>query len=267
MTSPARRQPSFVADRIVIPFGFPSGGSSAESGAAATGTVVVDTNANMADGDTVTLSDGFRTLVYEYDKSSNGVAAGHITWAAGAGTAAQSATTLVTAITANQPGLLATNASGVSATVSLTNNWAGSGGNVASAKSSSSALAVTGMTGGVNPGGGAGLTSTTTFKLLDLEHAFQLESAELIVPAGLTQDDTNYYVITLQDGATVMASWSTKTTGGQGTLTANTFEEMVLSATVANRYGASGDILSLVCTLHGTQTLPAGRLIVHGLYL
>jgi hypothetical protein len=264
MTQAARRPPSFVADRIAIPFGFPNSGASAESGAAATGTVVCDTNANMADGDTVTISDGFRTLTYEYDKSANGVAAGHIVWTAGSGTAISVAGTLVTAIAANQPALGATN--GGTATVTLTNAWAGSGGNVSSTKSSSSALAVTGMSGGVNPGGGAGITSTTTLKLMVTERPFQLESVELISPTGLTQDASNYYVISLNDGATVMASWSTLTTA-QGSLTANTFKEMVLSATVANRYTATGDVLSLVMTLHGTQTLPPGTVVVHGLYL
>ena len=266
MTQAARRPPSFVADRIAIPFGFPNSGASAESGAAASGTVVCDTNANMADGDTVTLSDGFRTLVYEYDKSSNGVAAGHITWAAGSGTAISVASTLVTAILANQPALVASNGSGASATVTISNAWAGSGGNVASTKSSSSLLAVTGMSGGVNPGGGAGITSTTTLKLMVTERPFQLESVEIISPTGLTADASNYYVITVQDGSTVMATWSTLSSAN-GTLTANTFKEMTLSATVANRYTATGDVLTLVMTLHGTQTLPPGTVVVHGLYL
>lgn len=67
------------------------------------------TNANMADGDKLTIAvDGQTTVVYEYDKSANGVASGSTSWAAGAGTAAQTAATLATAIAGAQPSLLVT---------------------------------------------------------------------------------------------------------------------------------------------------------------
>lgn len=65
------------------------------------GTYTGDTNANMADGDTVTISDGAASVIYEYDKSANGVTGGHIAWAAGT-TAASVAANLATAIRANQ---------------------------------------------------------------------------------------------------------------------------------------------------------------------
>jgi len=109
-------------------------------------TITCDTNANMADGNTVTLDDGFRKVTYEYDKSANGVAAGNVNWAAGAGTAAQTAATLKTAIEANQTAFIVTdNADG---TLTIVHRWPGTGGNRTNSKSAANALAVTDGTGG-----------------------------------------------------------------------------------------------------------------------
>lgn len=67
------------------------------------------TNANMIDGDKLIIAvAGVDAVTYEYDKSANGVASGNISWAAGAGTAAQTAATLATAITGAQPTLTVT---------------------------------------------------------------------------------------------------------------------------------------------------------------
>lgn len=61
--------------------------------------VTCATLADMVDGETLTIaiSNGL-TVVYEFDKAANGVAAGNVSWTAGAGTAAQNAATLKTAI-------------------------------------------------------------------------------------------------------------------------------------------------------------------------
>jgi len=63
----------------------------------------------MADGDklTIAVSNG-DSVTYEYDKSANGVASTSTSWAAGAGTAAQTAATLATAIGIAQPTLVVT---------------------------------------------------------------------------------------------------------------------------------------------------------------
>lgn len=63
------------------------------------------TNANMTDGDYITITIDGTAVLYEYDKSANGVTAGRTSWAAGAGTAAQTAATLKTAIEATQTAL------------------------------------------------------------------------------------------------------------------------------------------------------------------
>lgn len=94
---------------------------------------------------------------------------------------------------------------------------------------------------------------------------FRVEGVFYNNSAGFAQSDTNYFVIALMDGATTIASWSTKLTGGNGALVANTPVVPVLSATDASRVLAAGDTLSLVITLTGTGTLPAGRLVLHGI--
>ncbi len=62
----------------------------------------------MADGDYITITVNGTAVVYEYDKSSNGVTSGRTSWAAGASTAAQVAATLATAIGTAQPMLTVT---------------------------------------------------------------------------------------------------------------------------------------------------------------
>jgi hypothetical protein len=121
-------------------------------GAVATGTITCETNANMTDGDYVTISDGFTAVLYEYDKSANGVTAGRVNWAAGSGTAESVALTLKTAIEANQPLFtVTTNGAGV---VTLTQKMVGTVGNVTITENATHAgVLVSGMASGVNPTG------------------------------------------------------------------------------------------------------------------
>ena len=100
----------------------------------------------------------------------------------------------------------------------------------------------------------AAVASTTTFALGTTARDFKVVGADLVTPTDYAADPTDYYVITLQDGATVLASWSTLT-GAQGAITANTPAAMVLGGTVN---GAKGDNLTVVCTKHASgANLPA----------
>ena len=253
MSTAAERPPS-RHKKMFLGYNFPAGATSA------TGTVTADTNANMADADKVVLSDGFVTKTYEYDKSANGVTAGNVSWTAGT-SAATVATNLKTAINATQPAFtVADNLAGV---LTITNNWPGAGGNVTTTKTSSSALAVTGMSGGTTVGGNT--TVDTTVKLFKaMIRSIKVTRVSLILPVGLTADASNYCNFKIIKGAsTIMANWSTQT-GMQGTITANTHVEMVLSATVANLYLADGDIMSLFIDVTGTPTVPPGRVVIEG---
>ncbi len=252
-TTPPRHLPH-DHQKVVMTFNFP------QTGLGASGTVTADTNANMADGNVVVLSDGIRIVTYEYDKSANGVTAGNTSWTAGT-TAATVATNLKTAINATQPAFtVADNLAGV---LTITNNWPGAGGNVTMTKTSASALAVTGMSGGVNPAGS--LLADTTIKLHKVKgRGVRVDRVHLNLPAGLANSSSAYANFKVLKGAsTVVATWSTQDTA-QGTITADTPVELVLTATIANRFLADGDVLSLFVDVTGTPTVPPGRIVVEG---
>lgn len=114
----------------------------------------------------------------------------------------------------------------------------------------------------------AALTADTPVKLLKVPAGkkFRLDKAEYINPTGLAQDAANYFAIEVKKDATVMASWSTLT-GAQGTIAADTFVDLVKSGTDANLVAAAGAIISVNFDETGVQTLPAGRIVVHGRYV
>ncbi len=109
----------------------------------------------------------------------------------------------------------------------------------------------------------ASVTADTTIKFDKLAPGERLRVAKVyyVNPTGLTQDSTNHFALRLKKGSTTVASWSTQT-GQQGSIAAATFVELVIVD--AQRVVEPGSELSLELDETGTQTLPAGRLIVHG---
>lgn len=80
-------------------------------------------------------------------------------------------------------------------------------------------------------------------------------------PTGFVQSDSAYWVITVTDGTNILASYSTKTTGGQGTLTANTPVEFVINT--AMRDLGQQKNLTLTFTATGSPaSLPAGTFVL-----
>jgi hypothetical protein len=112
------------------------------------------------------------------------------------------------------------------------------------------------------------VTATTTWKVWKCPtgRTFVLDRASYINPTGLAGDGTNAFNGDVKNGSTVMATLFNTDTGDAGgaALAANTFVEGTLSATVANKWLQAADIVSLVVTLEGTQTLPAGRIVLEG---
>jgi hypothetical protein len=92
---------------------------------------------------------------------------------------------------------------------------------------------------------------------------FRLDKARYINPTGLVQDAANYFNIKVLKTTTVMANWSTLT-GQQGSIAADTFVDLVLSATDANRVAAGDEVISVFFDEGGDTTLPAGRLVLEG---
>lgn len=105
-------------------------------------------------------------------------------------------------------------------------------------------------------------TVTTTVKIHGVKgRTVRIDRVWYNNPTGFAADASNYWVISLQDGSTVLASWSTQTSA-QGALTANTPVELVMGATTDV---PNDDVISVVLTPHGSPAaLPAGRLVLEG---
>ena len=113
----------------------------------------------------------------------------------------------------------------------------------------------------------AAIAATDTIPLRVIRRDMRVEKVDIVLDSTYTQDATNFYVITLQKGATVIATWSLQT-GANGTLTADTFGAMTLSGTDANRVCHVNDVLQLVFTKNGTgANVPIGRICAHCKYV
>ena len=110
------------------------------------------------------------------------------------------------------------------------------------------------------------VTADTLIQLMTAQRAMRVDAVQYINVTGLAASATDYFNIKLQKGSTIMANWSTQTSA-QGAIAADTFVSPVLSSTDANLVAAAGDVLKLNLDETGTQTLPAGHIVVHGRYV
>lgn len=105
------------------------------------------------------------------------------------------------------------------------------------------------------------------YKVFTAKSKMRVDQVNLKALLALTTSDTDYYVFTLKQGANTVATWSTKTTGGDGTMAADTFVTMGLTATVADLILEAGETLSLDCAETGDAVLSDLDIVVHGRYL
>jgi hypothetical protein len=94
---------------------------------------------------------------------------------------------------------------------------------------------------------------------------FVIDGAQYINPTGLAADATNYFILKVLNGSGIAATWST-ISSGEGALTADTFATLT-NGTLALRTVPPSTVVSFFMDLNGTQTLPVGRLVVHGRYI
>jgi hypothetical protein len=96
------------------------------------------------------------------------------------------------------------------------------------------------------PFSSAALTADATTKLWTIPagRSARVASVWMNPAAALAVDDTNYAIYKITDGTNIAASWSTKTTGGNGALVQDTPILMVL-ASDANVVLAGGEVVSL----------------------
>jgi hypothetical protein len=237
--------------------------------AKAAGLITCVTNANMADGDYITIGDGIGVpVLYEYDKSANGVTGGRTSWAAGAGSAATVAATLKTAIEATQKSItVVDNADG---TLTLTSKIPGAFANVTITENVTNAgFLVTGMSGGTDASSYnlGPVKATESFELTKATRAMYVDRVEHINPTGLAADAANYWTLALKDGANVIASWSTLT-GAEGAIVADTPADMTLNTDGSKLAVAVGDTVALALTKTASAAnLPPGRIVVHGRFV
>lgn len=254
--------------RFILAFDHPAPGVAAGP-VAATASFTCVTNANMADGDYITIGDGSLNpaLSFEYDKSADGVTGGRVSVTAGSSTAADVADAFVTAINAAQ---LAVTAVRSGNDVLLTHDVPGTIGNAATLTENVTNAGFT-VSGATFSGGAAAATTgaTATIQLMTAQRAMRIEKVEYVNPTGLAGHASNYWEIALKKGSTVMAQWSTDSdVVGQGTITADTLINPVLSSTEADLVAAAGDVLKLALTkVASAANLPAGRIVVHGRYV
>lgn len=112
----------------------------------------------------------------------------------------------------------------------------------------------------------ASATGDTTVKLLKADRKMRIDKVRYVNPTGLAEDATNFFDVQLIVRAAVAANWSTET-GQEGTLTADTWVDLSLTATAADLILAADDELALTLDESGTATLPAGRIVVFGRWI
>lgn len=116
------------------------------------------------------------------------------------------------------------------------------------------------------PGSHVSVTADTTVKLWTVPagRKFRLDRVWYNNVTGLAEDVTNFFTVVIQKGATVMASWSTETTAGDGSLVADTPVDLTKTATDADLVADAGDVISLLLDEDGAATLPAGSFVIEG---
>jgi hypothetical protein len=90
-------------------------------------------------------------------------------------------------------------------------------------------------------------------------------SAKVVNGGGISQSDSNYAVVTLQNGSTVYATHSTQLTGGTSALTANTPAAMTLNTTYVSNGGVNvdaGSWLKVTYDETGTYGMTTAKVIV-----
>lgn len=114
----------------------------------------------------------------------------------------------------------------------------------------------------------ASVAATTTVKIYKTAlRALRLDRVTYDNPTGFAQDPANYWTVSIQSGATILAQWSTQT-AQQGTLAADTFVDFKNSATDANLVVAAATTLTLVLTKTGAPaSIPVGSLVIEARYI
>lgn len=115
----------------------------------------------------------------------------------------------------------------------------------------------------------AALTATLAAKRYKVPagKTLRIERILYVNPTGLAADNTNTFRLEIFNGANLV-SLVFNTDGNDvpagAALAANTYIDQAPTGVAANQVFAGGDTVTATFTLEGTQTLPAGTLILEG---
>lgn len=109
------------------------------------------------------------------------------------------------------------------------------------------------------------INADTNCLLIKAPAAMKIKQVLLGVGTNIAQSDSNYAVVTVKNGATTVADFSTKTTGGDAALTADT--PVVIPLETGEDELAANDILKLDIDLTGTTVLDEAWIQVEAYYL
>jgi hypothetical protein len=109
----------------------------------------------------------------------------------------------------------------------------------------------------------AQVTGDTTGAVFFVGHPtkrVRITKVQYVNPTGLAADAANFFVLSIRNGATIVADWSTET-GQEGAIGAGEYENFTLGAD-ADLVLEAGEKLHYVLDETGTGTLPAGTFFI-----
>lgn len=109
------------------------------------------------------------------------------------------------------------------------------------------------------------INADKNFVALRCHRKIKITAVYLANGQNITQDDTNYVVVALKKGSTLIADYSTKLTGGDGAITADTPAAMTIESSQDTQ--AADSVLKLDINVQGTTVLEEGYVQIDGFYL
>lgn len=109
------------------------------------------------------------------------------------------------------------------------------------------------------------VNATSTFLAMKTKRNFKITGLLVADMTGIAQSDADYVVVALKNGATLIADYSTKLTGGDGALVAATPANGVIES--GQSKVAEDQVLSIVATLTGAAVMDKLFVQINGFYL
>jgi hypothetical protein len=109
------------------------------------------------------------------------------------------------------------------------------------------------------------INADATFVCMRTARKMKITAVYLSDGTGIAKDDTDYVVAALKNGSTVIADYSTKLTGGDGALVADTLVAVPIESGQDTQ--AAGSTLSIVVDVAGSGAMDEAFLQIDGYYL